>query len=151
MLEPSTTDPPTSHVSSLFSSDIPRSAGSSSRTRLPDAQTHEDRALLAEDSKDVPDESNLKDGPGVDFFASLGTEHKRKNPKADRPDPGQLQVYKTELNKQLLEGKSLDDYEVKETKVVPGGPGFQWRMMKLKRLYEQAEEQCVLWRDSDEG
>ncbi len=23
----------------------------------------------------------------------------------------------------------------------PGGPGYQWRMMKLKRLYEQAEEQ----------
>jgi len=28
-----------------------------------------------------------------------------------------------------------------EKKVTPGGPGHQWRMMKLKRLYEQAEEQ----------
>lgn len=28
-----------------------------------------------------------------------------------------------------------------EKKVVPGGPGYQWRMMKLRRLYEQAEEQ----------
>lgn len=30
---------------------------------------------------------------------------------------------------------------IAEKKVTPGGPGHQWRMMKLKRLYEQAEEQ----------
>ncbi len=65
------------------------------------------------------------------------------------------------MNQQLVQGKSLDEYEtvgayfsssvgrgeevadsmIEERKVVPGGPGAQWRMMKLRRLYEQAEEQ----------
>ena len=84
----------------------------------------------------------LKDGVGIDFFASLGTEHKRRgDSRADRPDPSKI-VHSTELNKQLLAGKGIDEYEVKEEKkAAPGGAGWQWRMMKLKRLYEQAEEQ----------
>lgn len=78
---------------------------------------------------------------GVDFFSALGTEHKRKDPNEKRPDPSKLVIDRRELNTQLVEGRSVDEYEVKEKKVVPGGPGHQWRMMKLKRLYEQAEEQ----------
>ena len=82
---------------------------------------------------------------GVDFFASLGTEHKRKDPNESKPDPSKLVIDRRELNTQLLEGRSVDDYDaVAEKKVVPGGPGFQWRMMKLKRLHEQAEEQYVV-------
>ena len=82
---------------------------------------------------------------GVDFFSSLGTEHKRKDPNETKPDPSKLVIDRRELNTQLLEGRSVDEYEtVVEKKVVPGGPGFQWRMMKLKRLHEQAEEQYVL-------
>lgn len=79
----------------------------------------------------------------MDFFSALGTEHKRKDPNDNKPDPSKLQIDRRELNQQLVQGKSLDEYETKEKKVVPGGPGSQWRMMKLKRLFEQAEEQCV--------
>lgn len=49
---------------------------------------------------------------GGDFFSSLGSEQKRKDPN-DKPDPSQLRVYKNELNTQLLEGKSVDEYETK--------------------------------------
>ncbi|WVN88878.1 uncharacterized protein L203_104093 [Cryptococcus depauperatus CBS 7841] len=83
-----------------------------------------------------------EDSNGRDFFESLGTEYKSKDPKDDMPDPTNLVIDKRfELNKQLLEGKSVDEYEVKEKRTELGGPGYQWRMMKLKRLYEQAEEQ----------
>jgi len=73
----------------------------------------------------------------------MGSEHKRKDPNADKPDPSKLVVDKRELNRQLVEGKTLDEYETPKEgkKVVPGGPGSSWRMMKLRRLYEQAEEQ----------
>jgi hypothetical protein len=91
--------------------------------------------------------SNRTLGGGVDFFSSLGTEHKRKDPDEGKSDPSKPVVDRRELNAQLAEGKGLDEYEAKEkAKVQPGGPGFQWRMMKLKRLYEQAEEQYVALR-----
>lgn len=78
----------------------------------------------------------------ADFFASFGTQHKRKDPNADKPDPSKPQIYKQELNTQLKEGKTVDEYDApQEKKIQPGGPGSSWRMMKLKRLYEQAEEQ----------
>ncbi|ORX35345.1 CwfJ C-terminus 1-domain-containing protein-like protein [Kockovaella imperatae] len=107
--------------------DIPQSAGSSAWSGG-SAIAHEN-------------ESMIPAGDG-DFFSSLGTEHKRKGAQDDKPDPGALQIDRRELNLQLKEGKSLDEYEAPEKKkVTPGGPGHQWRMMKLKRLYEQAEEQ----------
>ena len=85
--------------------------------------------------------SNRTASGDVDFFSSLGTEHRPKNGK-DKPDPGELKIDRRELNTQLKEGKALDQYEETEKKkVAPGGSGYQWRMMKLKRLYEQAEEQ----------
>lgn len=47
-----------------------------------------------------------------------------------------------ELNMSLKDGKSLDDYPAPVPKAVtPGGPGSQWRMMKLRRVYESAEEE----------
>ena len=47
-----------------------------------------------------------------------------------------------ELNQQFVEGKHIDDYE-DTNKSAPklGGPGSQWRMMKLRRIYEAAEEE----------
>ena len=112
--------------------DIPRSAGISA---ISGGMT---------DGYGDDDASNRTAGGGVDFFASLGTEHKRKDPNADKPDPSKPLVDHRELNTQLKEGRSLDNYDApKEKKIQPGGPGSSWRMMKLKRLYEQAEEQCV--------
>ncbi|KAL1411883.1 Pre-mRNA-splicing factor cwf19 [Vanrija albida] len=78
---------------------------------------------------------------GDDFFGSLGTTHKRKDPNDKKPDPANVVHSKYELNTQLLEGKTVDEYKTEEKKTAPGGPGYQWRMMKLRRLYEQAEEQ----------
>ncbi|WWC58338.1 uncharacterized protein I303_100878 [Kwoniella dejecticola CBS 10117] len=111
------------------SRDIPRSAGTGSGGGMTEGYGDE-----------VPSNRNLSGG--MDFFEGLGTVHERKDPKADMPDPSKLVVDKRfELNTQLLEGKHIDEYETKEKKITPGGPGHQWRMMKLKRLYEQAEEQ----------
>ena len=35
----------------------------------------------------------------------------------------------------------MEDMPTSERKFVPGGPGSQWRMMKLRRVYETAEEE----------
>lgn len=47
-----------------------------------------------------------------------------------------------ELNQQFIQGKHIDEYE-DTTQSTPtlGGPGSQWRMMKLRRMYETAEEE----------
>jgi hypothetical protein len=54
----------------------------------------------------------------------------------------QITISSRELNPQLKEGKSLDEYTAPSLKTnTPGGPGSQWRMMKLRRVYETAEEE----------
>ena len=91
------------------------------------------------------DEGDARLGRGVDFFSSMGTEHKRKDPREVEAELSRKKAEALEINKQSLEGKSVDEYEDKgPKKVQPGGPGHQWRMMKLKRLYEQAAEECVI-------
>ena len=128
MLEPASTtsDSPSQ---SLRSHDIPLGVGTSSTGQegMTNNVGNEEGNLLS----------------GVDFFSTLGTEHKRKDPMENRPDPSKLVIDRRELNTQLVDGRALSEYEVKEKKAEPGGPGHQWRMMKLKRLYEQAEEQCA--------
>jgi hypothetical protein len=53
-----------------------------------------------------------------------------------------MKISSKELNTQLKDGKSLDEYIAPAPKKsVPGGPGSQWRMMKLRRVYETAEEE----------
>ncbi|KAF9516370.1 hypothetical protein BS47DRAFT_1376037 [Hydnum rufescens UP504] len=95
---------------------------------------------LTEDYGDVPQDRRSLGG-GVDFFSSLGTEHRKKK-QPDLPDPDKPQISSRELNTQLKEGKSLDQYApVSAPKNVPGGPGSQWRMKKLQRVYETAEEE----------
>ncbi|KAG8908410.1 hypothetical protein FRB99_006615 [Tulasnella sp. 403] len=81
-------------------------------------------------------------GGEIDFFSSLGQERQKK-PKVEKPDPEKLRVSRLELNVQLKEGKSLDEYAAAPAPkaVTPGGPGSQWRMQKLKRTYETAEEE----------
>jgi len=43
----------------------------------------------------------------------------------------------------MIEGRSLDEYATPSApaKVIYGGPGSQWRMRKLQRVYEVAEEE----------
>ena len=53
-----------------------------------------------------------------------------------------MKISSRELNTQMKDGKSLDEYVAPApTKIVPGGPGSQWRMMRLRRVYETAEEE----------
>ena len=146
MLEPTISAPPA--ISNPFTErSTPKSAG------LPSGRSQPISDDMTDGYGEEVSSGRTLDG-GVDFFSALGSEHKRKDPNDDKPDPSKLQVTKMELNQQLVQGKTLDDYETKgkslkpgksadevEKKVTPGGPGHQWRMMKLKRLYEQAEEQ----------
>lgn len=102
-------------------------------------------ATISTSFDDDPDSStppNGKSGESGDFFASLGTEHKKES--KDNKD-GKPQIDYRELNTQLKEGKNLDDYVTPDKKKIQfGGPGWQFRMRKLSRLHEQAEEQLVL-------
>ncbi|KAI0712218.1 CwfJ C-terminus 1-domain-containing protein-like protein [Earliella scabrosa] len=80
-------------------------------------------------------------GGSVDFFSSLGSERKKK-PQPDRPDPDKPYISHKELNTALKEGRGIDDIpDAPRKAVVAGGPGSQWRMMKLRRVYETAEEE----------
>ncbi|KAI0372225.1 hypothetical protein BV20DRAFT_964344 [Pilatotrama ljubarskyi] len=110
-------------------------------------------ATLATDTP-VPMDEDMTEGYGesrgnnrtangtVDFFSSLGTEVKRKKPEDSRPDPDKPYISHKELNTALKEGKSVDELPDAAPKaIVAGGPGSQWRMMKLRRVYETAEEE----------
>ncbi|KAI0632175.1 CwfJ C-terminus 1-domain-containing protein-like protein [Trametes polyzona] len=110
-------------------------------------------ATMATDTP-VPMDEDLADGYGepahnartatgtVDFFSSLGTEVRKKKQEPDRPNPDQPYISHKELNTALKEGKSVDDIPDAAPKpIVAGGPGSQWRMMKLRRVYETAEEE----------
>ncbi|EIW68951.1 hypothetical protein TREMEDRAFT_68880 [Tremella mesenterica DSM 1558] len=123
MLEPTNTAPPIPDTG--IARDTPHSA-SNGLTDGYGEETSNDRTF----SNDV------------DFFSDLGKVHERKNPKEAEAEASRTRAERYELNTQLKEGKNVDEYEEKgPKKVQPGGPGYQWRMMKLKKLYEQATEQ----------
>lgn len=96
------------------------------------------------------------------FFDSLGTYSRTKAPRPEKPNPDDLKVSSRELNTQFAQGKKLDEYEDERSSSSSsknrdgnqggargagagasayGGPGHQWRMMKLRRVYEAAEEE----------
>lgn len=77
------------------------------------------------------------------YFSTLGRA-RIKPPRPEKPDPEKLQISSRELNTQLFQGKTVDQYSTPnpaEAKPQYGGPGYQWRMMKLKRTLEAAEEE----------
>lgn len=103
MLEPTTEATPT--VSTFFTDrNLPKSAGIATRKPM---------ASSAGDGMSEAELLNRNVEGEMDLFSSLGTEHKRKDPEADKPDPSKPQVYRNELNQQLVQGKSLDEYETK--------------------------------------
>ncbi|KAJ3512300.1 hypothetical protein NLJ89_g3592 [Agrocybe chaxingu] len=91
-----------------------------------------------------PQTSSRTLGGGVDFFSSLGTERK-KPPRPDKTDPDKPTISSRELNLDLKQGKPMDLDEPEPPapppSFTPGGPGSQWRMMRLRRVYETAEEE----------
>ncbi|PPQ99199.1 hypothetical protein CVT26_014122 [Gymnopilus dilepis] len=117
---------------------------------MEDVQTSEPRTRMPMDTGDDPymdgyggsstGSRNL--GGGIDFFSSLGTE-KKKAPRPEKPDPDKLKISSKELNQDLKEGRPIDFDEPPKPppSVTPGGPGSQWRMMRLRRVYETAEEE----------
>jgi hypothetical protein len=103
MLEPTETAPAT--ISNPFAErNIPKSAGLSVGRSQPVDMT---------DGYGEEESSGRTLDGGVDFFSALGSEHRRKDINEDKPDPSKLQVTKMELNQQLVQGKTLDDYETK--------------------------------------
>lgn len=79
-----------------------------------------------------------------DMFSAMGTFGTSRHSRPEKPkaDPNAIHISRRELNTQLVEGRQLDEYDAQEKKkVVPGGAGSQWRMMRLRRVIEQAEEE----------
>ncbi|PFH53394.1 hypothetical protein AMATHDRAFT_84030 [Amanita thiersii Skay4041] len=80
---------------------------------------------------------------GVDFFSSLGTEHRKRNSHPERPNIDNPTVNYKELNPEFNPNSVMDTDPPasKRTQVTPGGPGSSWRMMRLRRVYETATEE----------
>ncbi|GAA5979489.1 hypothetical protein JCM5350_003922, partial [Sporobolomyces pararoseus] len=87
----------------------------------------------------------------MDFFGGFGTEQKRREPK-EKPDPSQTMGQSSrELNKAYWQGTAPS--VVQDSPAIaaqprsnagspaPGSSGSGWRMTKLKRTYEAAEEE----------
>ncbi|KAI8088679.1 CwfJ C-terminus 1-domain-containing protein-like protein [Halteromyces radiatus] len=73
-------------------------------------------------------------------FADFGT--KKPEPKDDKPNPDNLKVSDRELNAHFKAGLAVDEYpEEKKSSIKFGDAGSNWRMMKLKRVIEQAEDE----------
>ncbi|TIB73940.1 hypothetical protein E3Q22_04269 [Wallemia mellicola] len=97
---------------------------------------------------DYTDEVTEGAPPGVagslineDFFSSkMGTA--KPNKEDNKPDPNKLQVSSKEINQQFKQGVHVDSYKDETKKTARAGDaGSSWRMMKLKRCYEHAEEE----------
>ena len=97
---------------------------------------------------DLTDGFGTGDVGSTDFFSSLGTE--RTKPVKDAPDPDRgPKISKFEINKGIFD---KDGFKVEHLpastaaptvakKIVPGSSGSSWRMSKLKRVYETAQEE----------
>lgn len=82
----------------------------------------------------------VQDGQDAFDFTQRGAalQPQSSHREAIKPDYAPI-IHKMELNTQL--GKSLDEYKSGDTSAYTfGDSGSNWRMMKLKRVYEVAEE-----------
>ncbi|CAM0136619.1 Pre-mRNA-splicing factor cwf19 [Umbelopsis sp. WA50703] len=106
-------------------------------------------APTAVDAAPVPVQDDVDNGPvrdtwmtdaGMDF-TSFGTV-KQKAPKEEKPNPDVLQVSSREINPHFKAGLSIDQYpEQPKSTYKIGDAGSKWRMTKLKRTMEQAEDE----------
>lgn len=89
--------------------------------------------------------------PTADFIDYTQKGYKKTPPpKAVTKDYRPI-IHKNELNQQLRDGKSLDEYATDENPAAAvgevtytfGDQGSQWRMTRLKRTYEAAQEKGV--------
>ncbi|KAG9122924.1 hypothetical protein FRC07_000494 [Ceratobasidium sp. 392] len=70
---------------------------------------------------------------GVDFFSSLGTEYRKKPPPKDPNEKPRMSA--REINREP------EPEAQSKGPPAPGAPGSQWRMLKLKRTYQEAEDE----------
>ncbi|RPA75391.1 hypothetical protein BJ508DRAFT_370862 [Ascobolus immersus RN42] len=87
----------------------------------------------------------LRDAQNAWMNAPLETEYIRPKlvEKSEQPLPDpkpQFQISSREINEQLKQGKAVDDYETASVSYTFGDAGSKWRMMKLRRVYEEAKE-----------
>lgn len=97
---------------------------------------------------------------GGDFFSNMGTQRKRKDPeeeKKKKAHPEAPKMSSKEINRGIYaeDGTRLDSSiqaiagmvpasdssTTGQQPPIPGSSGSNWRMMKLKRVYETAEEE----------
>lgn len=88
--------------------------------------------------------------PSTDFIDYTQKGVRKESPKRTAAPDYRPIIHKNELNQQLREGKSLDEYADDEDATKPGevaytfgDPGSSWRMKKLKRCYEAANDRGV--------
>lgn len=124
------------------------SAGTSGHSEPSTEERHPNADLRGEGvrAETAKEDGSGRDSEVPDFFSSLGKERSRppRKVEADKQKAahGDLQISSRELNTQLIEGKDLDEYaEQPKKETVFGAPGYQWRMMKLRKTYEQAQEE----------
>ncbi|KZT28863.1 hypothetical protein NEOLEDRAFT_1129124 [Neolentinus lepideus HHB14362 ss-1] len=86
-----------------------------------------------------PEQNQRRLDGSVDFFSGLGTERKKKPP-PEKLDPDKPKISSREINPDLT-GRGDSSSSTTPRAITPGGPGSQWRMMKLRRVYETAEEE----------
>ncbi|KAH8550809.1 CwfJ C-terminus 1-domain-containing protein-like protein [Umbelopsis sp. PMI_123] len=74
-------------------------------------------------------------------FSSFGAV-KQKQPKEEKPNPDQLHVSSREINPHFKAGLHIDQYpEQAKPTYKFGDAGSKWRMTKLRRTMEQAEDE----------
>ncbi|KAF5360647.1 hypothetical protein D9756_004848 [Leucocoprinus leucothites] len=121
----------------LLPPSIPSVPSSESSSKRPVVGTDES---LTEGYGETSSNARTMNG-GVDFFSGLGTEHKKKKP--EKPNPDEPRISSHELNVDLKSDKPMnfDEPPPSPKAITPGGPGSSWRMMRLRRVYETAEEE----------
>lgn len=84
--------------------------------------------------------SGAEDG---DLFSSMG-ERVKKPQDSKRPNPDELAISSRELNPSLApQAHPLKGDSQPKNQPSYGGPGYKWRLMKLQRTYEMAEQRGV--------
>ncbi|CEI92892.1 hypothetical protein RMCBS344292_07139 [Rhizopus microsporus] len=73
-------------------------------------------------------------------FGSLGTARQKEEDKS-KPNPDEPKISSRELNRHLVQGLSVDEIPQQKPSIRFGDAGSNWRMMKLKRTKEQAEDE----------
>ncbi|KAL1924358.1 uncharacterized protein VTP21DRAFT_7393 [Calcarisporiella thermophila] len=76
-------------------------------------------------------------------FSNMGQARRQKDQNDKKPDPDKPVISEREINTYYKSGLSVEDYpeEDNRPKYKIGDAGSQWRMMKLRRVLEQAKEE----------